>query len=86
MARDEKSKTGVVVFTSPTVEDALNGGDSELMLPYLMTTTEVAEFFGVNRTTVYRWEKQGLIEPQKYGNTKRYLATDIKAFADQRAS
>lgn len=84
--RDEETLAGMVRFSAPPKEETLElePMQYDLMLPYVMDTTQVAEFFGVNRSTVYRWEKQGLLKSVKIGNMKRFKATDVKAFADQR--
>jgi len=42
-----------------------------------LTATELAQKLQVNRTTIWRWEKRGLITPTKIGKTKRFSQTEI---------
>lgn len=42
-----------------------------------LTASELAAKLKVNRTTIWRWEKQGLIKPTKIGKTKRFSETEI---------
>ncbi len=44
---------------------------------------EIAELFGVNRMTVYRWNKNGLLRLKKIG--KRYYAQkkDLETLLDR---
>lgn len=43
-----------------------------------LTASELAAKLQVNRTTIWRWEKQGLIKPTKIGNTKRFSQSEIE--------
>ena len=45
-----------------------------------LTTTQVAEIFGVTNRTVVRWENEGLISCLKIGNTRRFSRNDIRTF------
>jgi excisionase family DNA binding protein len=43
-----------------------------------LTAAQMAERLQVNRTTLWRWEKQGLLKATKIGKTKRYDPKDLK--------
>jgi len=38
----------------------------------LLTAAELARHYKVNRTTIWRWEKQGIVKGVKIGGAKRY--------------
>ena len=38
----------------------------------LLTAKEVEDSMKFSRSTLYRWEKKGLITPMRYGRSKRY--------------
>ena len=38
----------------------------------LLTAAEMAKLLKVNRTTIWRWEKQGIVKGVKIGGAKRY--------------
>jgi DNA-binding transcriptional MerR regulator len=48
----------------------------ESMDKYL-TAKQVADKLQVNRTTLWRWEKNGTLTPRKIGGVKRYSADQI---------
>lgn len=43
-----------------------------------LTTKQLAAQLQVNRTTLWRWEKQGRIKPIKAGGVKRYAPDTIQ--------
>jgi len=48
----------------------------------LLTIEEVSQILKVSRTTLYRYEKSGMITPVDInGRTKRYLKSDVVSFA-----
>ena len=48
----------------------------------LLTIEEVSLLMKVSRTTLYRYEKSGMITPVEInGRTKRFLKSDVIAFA-----
>jgi predicted site-specific integrase-resolvase len=47
-----------------------------LMEKYL-TAKQVADKLQVNRTTLWRWEKNGTLKPLKIGGVKRYSQDQI---------
>jgi len=42
-----------------------------------LTAKQVADKLQVNRTTLWRWEKNGTLKPLKIGGVKRYTADQI---------
>ena len=42
-----------------------------------MTATEVCEFFKINKTTLWRWNKSGVLTHNKMGKKRLYRRTDI---------
>lgn len=48
-----------------------------LMEKYL-TAKQVADKLQVNRTTLWRWEKNGTLKPLKIGGVKRYSQDQIE--------
>jgi predicted site-specific integrase-resolvase len=42
-----------------------------------LTASQLADKLQVNRTTIWRWEKAGLIKPTKIGKTKRFSPNEI---------
>jgi DNA-binding transcriptional MerR regulator len=42
-----------------------------------LTAKQVADKLQVNRTTLWRWEKNGTLTPRKIGGVKRYSADQI---------
>ena len=52
--------------------------------PEKMAAGEVARAFGVDRKTVYRWAKDGLLPSTRtLGGHRRYQAADVKALTSQ---
>ena len=43
----------------------------------LLTIDETAEFLGICRTSLYNYEKLGLLKPVRVGKTTRYLKSDV---------
>lgn len=43
----------------------------------LLTEKEVSDLFGVNRVTLWRWRKAGILVPVKMGRTVRYKQSAI---------
>ena len=43
----------------------------------LLTAKEVEGSMKVSRSTLYRWEKKGLITPMRYGRSKRYCKDEL---------
>lgn len=44
----------------------------------LLTIRQTAELFGVARTTIYRWERAGVLVPVRVGGIVRYRRADIE--------
>ena len=42
-----------------------------------LTAKQLSEQLQVNRTTLWRWEKNGTLKPLKIGGVKRYSADQI---------
>jgi excisionase family DNA binding protein len=45
----------------------------------LLTSREVAELFRVSTETIYRWGRQGTLDPVTVGGTIRFRRTDVEA-------
>lgn len=45
-----------------------------------LTASELAAKLQVNRTTVWRWEKQGLLKGTKIGKTKRFSQDQLDKY------
>ena len=43
----------------------------------LLTAKEVENSMKGSRSTLYRWEKKGLITPMRYGRSKRYCKDEL---------
>lgn len=46
----------------------------------VLTISQTARFLGVSRTTIYNYEKLGILIPKRFGNSTRYLKTEIIKF------
>ena len=49
----------------------------------LLTVTEAMSFLKVSRTSLFRWQKNGYLEPIKTGGRCRYRKSDIEAILSQ---
>ena len=47
----------------------------------LMTVNEVAEYFGVSASTIWRWLREGKLEGVKIGGSRRLKREDIMRIA-----
>jgi len=57
------------------------------MTKTIMTVREVAEFFGVSVSTVWRWAAEGTIsKPIKVGGSTRWRRSEIEAITDHEAA
>lgn len=43
----------------------------------ILTIDEAAKFLGICRTSLYNYEKLGLLKPVRIGKTTRYLKSDL---------
>lgn len=46
----------------------------------VLTISQTAKFLGVSRTTLYNYEKANILAPKRFGNTTRYLKSDVVEF------
>jgi transposase len=44
---------------------------------------KVAEIFGVNRRTLTRWKKDGILTPIEVGGGRRYRMSEVKRILDE---
>jgi len=51
----------------------------------LMTPDEVAEYLGVQKSTIYQWTHQGFIPHYKLGKNVRFRQVIIDRWLDKRA-
>ena len=51
----------------------------------LLTTTETARFLNIDRSTLYRWSRDGYLHPVSIGNVKRYRRKDLIKFKQEGA-
>ena len=57
------------------------------MTKTIMTVREVAEFFGVSVSTIWRWAAEGTIsKPIKVGGSTRWRRSEIEAITDHEAA
>lgn len=49
-----------------------------------LSTNQVCEMLGVNRSTLWRWEKSGYLVPQYAGNRCRYTQSAINKILEER--
>ena len=63
------------------IDEKLRAFQSSLVKPNeneeLLTIDEAAKFLGVCRTSLYNYEKLGLLKPVRVGKTTRYLKSDL---------
>ena len=45
----------------------------------MLKTNEVAKKLGVDRSTLYRWDKSGYLKPVRMGGVPRYRLSDVEA-------
>ena len=50
----------------------------------ILTISETAELIGVCRTTLYNYEKLGLLKPTRVGKTTRYLKSEVMEYLKDR--
>lgn len=50
----------------------------------LLSSTEVSKTLGVNKSTLWRWEKERYLIPIRIGNKIRYKKTDVDAILEER--
>ena len=50
----------------------------------LLTKSEVMEKFGVCHTTLYNWDKSGVLVPVKVGRKIHYRLGDVQALLERR--
>jgi excisionase family DNA binding protein len=51
-----------------------------------MTVKEVASLLGVDLSTLYRWDKQGVLKRQRIGGKVVYRASDVEEIVKSRKS
>jgi DNA invertase Pin-like site-specific DNA recombinase len=56
---------GIMKILSPVISDGL------------MTQTEVAEFYKVSKTTIIKWQKEGIINAYTIDNEVRYKKSEL---------
>ncbi len=44
----------------------------------MLKTNEVAKKLGVDRSTLYRWDKSGYLKPVRMGGVPRYRLSDVE--------
>jgi excisionase family DNA binding protein len=47
----------------------------------LLSRREVAGILGVTTTTIYRWDREGVLEGQRIGGVVRYRREDVERLA-----
>lgn len=57
-----------------TVEEVAKAKEPE---PTWMSATQVCSRMGVNRSTLWRWGKEGYLPGHKFGNRVRYKESDV---------
>lgn len=53
-------------------------GDKKKESNHLMSAREVGEKYGISPTSLWRWEKQGILHPKRVGNRRRYERAEIE--------
>jgi excisionase family DNA binding protein len=55
-------------------------------MPKLLTPQQVADYLGVQLSTIYQWTHQGFIPHVKLGRVLRFRQDDIANWLDKRAN
>ena len=50
----------------------------------LLTTSETCERLGIQRVTLWQWDKKCITEPVRVGTLKRYRESDIEAIIEKK--
>jgi excisionase family DNA binding protein len=66
------------------IEEANKSNDPFSQYPELMSKQQAADMMGVSKSTVYKWEKAGVISKRKFPGTNRvvYSKTELLKFMD----
>jgi excisionase family DNA binding protein len=52
-------------------------------MPRLLSVNETAEFLGVDRSTVYRLEREGALRSVRVGTRRRFRPEDLRAYLER---
>ncbi len=59
--------------------------EKEISLPEkYLTVDQVSELLSVTRTTLWSWDRKGILESCRIGNQKRYRLSDIELIMNKR--
>lgn len=72
-----------ILTQSATNCNSYEGGKSVKQVIPGITYDELAARYGVNRSTVYRWMKRGLIEPTRFCGRLFFTKDAIEAFEEK---
>lgn len=70
-------------YANEVAQTILDGMTNNNSSDNLLTVDEVSKKFKVNRITVWRWERDGLLHGKKMGRRKYYAAADIEKIINE---
>lgn len=70
-------------YANEVAKTILDGISNHNSSDNLLTVDEVSKKFKVNRITVWRWERDGLLHGKKMGRRKYYAAADIEKIINE---
>lgn len=65
-------------YANEVAQTILDGMSNHNSSDNLLTVDEVSKKFKVNRITVWRWERDGLLKGKKMGRRKYYASNEIE--------
>lgn len=80
-----KSSAPILLVSSEDLESVVRGILEEVISASndekdetLLSIRQAASLLGVDRSTLWRWEKQGYLKPVRIGRKVRYKQVDVK--------
>lgn len=70
-------------YANEVAKTILDGMKNNNSSNNLLTVDEVSKKFKVNRITVWRWERDGLLKGKKMGRRKYYAVSDIEKIINE---
>lgn len=70
-------------YANEVAQTILDGMTNNNSSDNLLTVDEVSKKFKVNRITVWRWERDGLLKGKKMGRRKYYASSEIEKIINE---